>query len=299
VIPVAVNKIVALIPTYRRKELLRQCLESLLGQEHSLHGIIVVDNESAEGGNTSAKIVIRELADHRIQLLQTGANIGGAGAFSFGLKFIRDELHDVEAVWFMDDDAVARPQSLAYLASVMNAEPRIELAASRVLWTDGTDHPRNYSEPLALRNGIDRMHLAARHSSWSIRSTTFVSCLIRMDTIRSEPLPYAQFFLGYDDIEYTRRILRRKMGVAVPASTVIHLGPRQVVMNATACYRLARNRFWAMVMSDGSANGERAYACACIAIDFLRLFFRLKWISCMMVIAGSVRAAVKIQAHWR
>ena len=55
-----------------------------------------------------------------------------------------------------------------------------------------------------------------------LRSCSFVSCLISGAAIRQVGLPVSEFFIWYDDVEYTMRISDRFDCFHVPASIVYH-----------------------------------------------------------------------------
>ena len=71
------NQVAAVVVTYNRLELLKECLEKLLSQT-SPCDVLIVDNASSDGTETYIK---NTYADNtRIHYRNTGANIGGAGA---------------------------------------------------------------------------------------------------------------------------------------------------------------------------------------------------------------------------
>ena len=43
------NRVVALVVTYNRKNLLEECLQALLKQDYNLFKIVVIDNNSTDG----------------------------------------------------------------------------------------------------------------------------------------------------------------------------------------------------------------------------------------------------------
>ena len=100
------NKTAAVVVTYNRKELLKECIDSLLKQEGAACDIIVVDNASSDG---TAELVRDEYNIPKVIYTNTGANLGGAGGFQYGVK--KAVLLGYEYVWIMDDDTL--PQSTA------------------------------------------------------------------------------------------------------------------------------------------------------------------------------------------
>jgi GT2 family glycosyltransferase len=72
-------------------------------------------------------------------------------------------------------------------------------------------------------------------------------------------LPFADYFIWRDDIEYTGRILRDRLGVLVPRSIVVHktatkYGPAQG--SASRFYYFVRNGVWMHMRSSAWRGSE-------------------------------------------
>lgn len=104
------NRVAAVVVTYNRAEMLRQCLMSLQKQTMPCD-ILVVDNASTD--DTQALVQRAAQHDASIFYRNTGENLGGAGGFNFGMRWA------VEAgyafVWVMDDDCFPEPVALEKL----------------------------------------------------------------------------------------------------------------------------------------------------------------------------------------
>ena len=136
----------------------------------------------------------------------------------------------------------------------------VAVCASRADWTDGREHPMNTPR---TRPGVSRAELAraAAVGARPIRSASFVSILLDADAVRAEGLPRADFFLWNDDFEYTARLLRRRPGLYVPASRVVHLTAKfgsSDVDPGPRFYNEVRNKVWTFTRSDAFAPAEKA-----------------------------------------
>ena len=77
------KKVVAIIVTYNRKELLRECIEALLNQDYKHCDILIIDNASTDG----TREYINSVVDNKkVIYINTGSNLGGAGGFNYGIK---------------------------------------------------------------------------------------------------------------------------------------------------------------------------------------------------------------------
>ncbi|RXZ51030.1 glycosyltransferase [Agromyces fucosus] len=231
--------VVAVVVAYNRRELLAEVLEALRAQRHPLARIIVVDNASTDG---SGEVALA--AGDAVDLVSLPRNTGGAGGFAAGMAVAVDR-YEPEWLWLMDDDTVPTPDALAALLDSV-AGTDLVVAGSRVVWTDGTEHPMNTPRAKAFASKSERID-AARHGGIAIRSTSFVSMLVRSDVVREVGLPIADYFIWNDDFEYSTRVLRGRRGIHVPASVVVHktkvLGSTDADPGARFYYEV-RNKLW-------------------------------------------------------
>lgn len=210
------QRIGAVVVTFNRKDLLREALAALRAQTRPLDHIFVIDNASTDG---TPDLVRAEFPD--VELVRLDSNRGGAGGFHEGL--LRAYRLGFDWIWAIDDDTIPRPDALQAMLDAHDRFPdgqRPVILSSQVVWTDGNPHPHN--RPHSRRIDADYLMLAASHSTLAVRNASFVSLLLSRAAIAEHGLPYPDFFIWNDDVEYTARILRRGCGVYVPASVVVH-----------------------------------------------------------------------------
>ena len=225
------NKTVALIVTYNRKNLLKECIEGLTRSETPCD-IFVIDNASTDGTQEA----MQDYVDRGvITYHNTGANLGGAGGFNYALKTVLKQ--DYDYFWIMDDDCIVQPDSLTQLMRVAKVHPDFGFLSSRVLWTDGTRCRMN--EQKLLEGSLDA------DKPQRCRQATFVSLLLRAEAVQKAGLPISEFFIWGDDVEYTRRLSKMFTCWYVPASVVIHKTANNEGSNIAtdSAARLPRYRF--------------------------------------------------------
>ena len=213
---IPLTPILAVVVTYNRPELLRQCLACLFAQTHPCE-ILVVDNASTDGTGEAMRALA---AEGKILYRNTGKNLGGAGGFSFGMRYAAEEGY--KYAWIMDDDSLPKPDALELLVKAgerLGGPERYGFVSSRVLWTDGTDCVMNRQK--RLKKQIPELQ---EEGLLLIKQATFVSLLIPTAHIWKYGLPLTPYFIWNDDIEYTHRlILRNRLpGYLVEQSHVIH-----------------------------------------------------------------------------
>ncbi|MDR1441846.1 MAG: glycosyltransferase [Bifidobacteriaceae bacterium] len=209
-------RIVAVVVAYNRRELMIGTLDALAAQTRPVDAVLVVDNASTDGS-------AEEAAAHPAvtEVVTLTRNTGGAGGFSAGMAHALMAL-SAEAIWLMDDDTAPTPNALEELEKAWRAYPgKLALASSRVVWTDGRDHPMN-TQRQRLGASRSRRRRAHRAGGVPIRTGSFVSLLVDAHTAWRYRLPLADYFIWSDDLEYSARLLRHGHGILVPSSVTVH-----------------------------------------------------------------------------
>ena len=127
------KKIVAVVVTYNRKKLLKENLNALLNQSYKDFDILLIDNASTDG---TKEYVKEELENEKITYINTGANLGGAGGFNFGVREAIERGYDY--AWLMDDDTIPTETALESLANKTELlKGDFSFLSSLCKWTDG------------------------------------------------------------------------------------------------------------------------------------------------------------------
>lgn len=214
----------AVVVTYNRLPLLRQCLAALTSQTALGLTIFLIDNASTDG--TAEAVAAMTLPN--LVYRNTGKNLGGAGGFAYGVR--EAALAGYDALWLMDDDTLPTPTALAeFLQADRDLHGRYGWLSGRALAPDGTDQPMNLQRVTPYKDlpNFDGARIPAVMAS-------FVSLFLRTETVRRYGLPIAEFFIWSDDWEYTRRISRAQPCYVIPASRVVHAMQNPGIVNIAA-----------------------------------------------------------------
>lgn len=210
------NHIVAVVVTYNRKELLKECIENLLLSDTKCD-ILVVDNHSTDG---TEKSIYEYIQRKDIVYWNTGSNLGGAGGFSYGIRKAIEMGYDY--VWLMDDDCMVHRDSLTEFVKAHNKivnerNEKYGFLSSKVLWKDGQICQMNVQRYPLTQNIKDfSQNLQPAYMA------SFVSLFVSAEIIKEMGLPIKEFFIWSDDWEYTRRISRRYPCFVATSSEVTH-----------------------------------------------------------------------------
>ena len=219
---ITLAKIVAIVVTYNRKELLKENIESLLSQKPIIPAIIVIDNHSTDGTKAFIQSYINE---KKIEYCDTGSNLGGAGGFSYGIRYAVEQGYDY--IWVMDDDCMPTETALNELVKTdKELNQQYGFLSSKVLWKDGSLCTMNLQRD-TLTHTISNLDSDIK----PVVMASFVSLFLPATIVKEVGLPIKEFFIWTDDWEYTRRISLKYNCYAVPDSIVIHKSKSNIGAN--------------------------------------------------------------------
>lgn len=213
------ERIAAVVVTYNRAEKLARVLAALAAQTLRLAELIVVDNASDDETAHFLETLDTPL---KLTVLRLEENTGGAGGFSHGMR--KGYELGCDFVWVMDDDGYPEPDALEKLVNGFDAADEsldgdVPFACSLVKFIDGEICEMNNPVPT-----WDWGRLIARGlNSVLVTRCSFVSVLIPRRAIERFGLPFKEYFIWFDDAEYTLRLTRGGCpGVQVLDSVTVH-----------------------------------------------------------------------------
>lgn len=270
-------RVTAVLVAYNRRELLRESLAALANQSRPVDRLVVVDNASDDGAGEAAAELLEAWGD-RARLIRLTENTGGAGGFAVGIAAAVAE-EGIDWVWVMDDDTVPGEDALAgaldaHARYAAGGQDDLAVMGSRVVWTDGEDHPMNTPKAKIRATAAERER-AAGVSCMEIRSISFVSAFLRAARVRELGLPLADYFLWNDDFEYSARLLRGARGLYVPGSVVTHKTAKRGSSDADPGQRFffeVRNKLWVFRRSQALYGWEKLLYIAATARRWARTF---------------------------
>jgi len=193
----------SVIVTYNRVNVLKNSVAAVLNQTRRPDFTVIVDNNSSDA--TQAWISQLAASDESVVPIFLDRNYGGAGGFHYGLKKAYER--GADWIWMLDDDSVPAADALEILLAnlaIMQQDGSSEIGylCSEVNWTDGTRHRMNIPGPAFEWT---RNHPRVK-DSFEIMAATFVSTLINRKAVKAVGYPVKEFFIWFDDVEYTLRI---------------------------------------------------------------------------------------------
>lgn len=215
------KKVIAVVVTYNRKELLKKSITAIINQDYTNCDVLIIDNASTDG---TKEYISDLLENNRVHYINTGLNLGGAGGFNYGLK--EAYKMNCDYMWIMDDDCIPHFDSLKELMKFSNKlNNEFGFLSSKVLWKDGSLCTMNKQKRTKWKK------VKKYDDIQKIQYASFVSLFIKSSIVKKYGLPYKEFFIWSDDWEYTRRISKYENCYYVPNSVVDHLCESNVGCN--------------------------------------------------------------------
>lgn len=230
------SRICAVVVTYNRKTLLRECLLSLEKQTRPLDAILVVDNCSTDGTDA----MLAEEFGH-LSILRLPANSGGAGGFHEGMKKAYEQGFDW--IWVMDDDVEAVPDALS---SLLEFQPISEFIHPRRITDRGDPFPwegvldptsgskKSFPSDISFENG----------RTWiPVNYGCFEGALISRHIVERIGFPDKRFFIMGDDQIYGYQASRYTNVIYINRVCFRRKLPFSAEMTENKAYISFRNRF--------------------------------------------------------
>lgn len=198
------ERIVGVVVTHKRRELLSQSLKVLASQTRPLDHLVVVDNANEE----DVRALI-ESAPIPTSYLGSQHNLGGAGGFALGMLYALSL--GADRVWLADDDG--RPEGPDVLATLLDCAIRHDLAEVSPVVCD-IDDPDRLAFP--LRRGVQWRRLRSElFTDGDEKSdllpgiaSLFNGALFTASAIDAVGVPDLRLFVRGDEVEVHRRLVR-------------------------------------------------------------------------------------------
>ena len=209
------NKVSAIIVNWNGKDVLIDCIKSLLEQDYPELEIIVSDNGSADD---SAAYVREHFPS--VLLLENGSNLGFGGAVNRGLA-----LASGNYLIFLNNDLYLRQDSISELASLLDADNTIGAAVPNILYYEKRGIINSFGV-LINYSGIACPNLVDCQDSDTLRSHE-TACggifMFRRETYEATGGFDEDLFLYHEDhdLSWQIRLLGKKIMVT-PKAVIYH-----------------------------------------------------------------------------
>ncbi len=221
------------IVSFNTRDVLRECLESVIRENGALRvQIIVVDNASTDG---SPEMVEQEFPD--VFLIRSKINLGFGPANNLGLRSANGRY-----IVLLNSDAFLTQGSLERSVAHMDANAGVGLGGGRLVGRDGSWQPSARMFPSVFSDLLVLSGLAARFPrsrffgradrTWAnpmesaeVDWVPGAYSIVRAEVLKSIGFFDERFFLYYEEVDLCKRI--KNAGYSIwywPDIAIIHIG---------------------------------------------------------------------------
>ncbi len=206
--------VTVVVVTWQGRQLLQDCLTSLTHQTVP-HHVLVVDNASTDGTADWLRSTHPEAG-----LLTLRRNVGFAGGVAAALKRV-----ETPFVALLNNDAEAEPDWLARLLDRIN-DPSCAAVTSRILLREPPGLVNNAGVVLDHHGrGVDRGLREPNGPAYAAVAEVAAfcggACLLRTDAVRGVGGFPAEFFLYYEDVDLSWRLVRSGFRIAYEPQAIV------------------------------------------------------------------------------
>nr|WP_299419920.1 glycosyltransferase [uncultured Emticicia sp.] len=234
--------IAAVVVTFNRLTLLKECIEGLRNQTHKLDSIIVINNGSTDGTD-------KWLNDQFDLQVIHQENLGGAGGFARGMK----EAYNAgfEWIWVMDDDVEPVYEALEKITNFFKISQCINLTKKK---TNGDftfyNVFFNYFTGFINLNSIENLDRIQKKQFHYSNICCFEGMCVNRNLLSLTGLPNSDFFINGDDTtygvianEFTNNIFISEPLLIKDFNKRDSFGPKIGCTNENDAYYFFRNQF--------------------------------------------------------
>lgn len=201
------TKVIAVVVTYNRHELLVECINALRSQTRHVDKILVINNGSND--NTESWLGQQKDIDYVTQ-----NNIGSGGGFNTGIKLAFERGYDW--IWLMDDDGYPKENALENLLE--GDDEKLCLRNCAVI---NKEDKKSFVWKTANYTSIEEVKEPVIKNF----AHPFNGTLLHKNIVEKVGLPKANLFIWGDETEYYYRIIRKNKIPIYTKTNSIHYHP--------------------------------------------------------------------------
>ncbi len=227
------EKVIAVVVTYNRLQLLKECIQALKAQTRPPDSILIVNNGSTD--ETS-----QWLLEQPDLLVITQRNLGSGGGFEAGIQW--GFKNGYSWIWCMDDDGYPKSDALEKIL-----EPELDRLCLRNCAVINKDDRKSFVWKTRHYATLDEVDCSLIEGI----GHPFNGTLIHRNIVERVGVPRQNLFLWGDETEYYYRITRRNRIPVCTVAASVHYHPAAAFSykkdwdyrNAWKMYYYIRNRF--------------------------------------------------------
>ncbi|MFC1645399.1 glycosyltransferase family 2 protein [Patescibacteria group bacterium] len=218
-------KVFVVILNYNGKDVIERCLTSVLNSDYPNLEIVVVDNNSTDG---SLEFIKRKFS--KVHFIKNSRNIGFSAGNNVGIRFAIERMADY--VFILNNDAWVEKNSITKLVEFTEKNQEISISNPLIM--------KNKREVWFEGGRIDWMKMKAYHLKNSQKTDYLTGCamLIGKDVFKKIGLFDEDYFLYYEDVDFSVRAVRSGFGIGINRNSIIFHNESSETENPNKVYWL-------------------------------------------------------------
>lgn len=214
------EKIAIILVNYNGKDYNEECIKSILNSTTKNYEIIVVDNDSKDNSIE----LIREKFNDKVKLILAGENLGFSGANNLAIEYAIENNFDY--VMLLNNDTVIDKNMISIMLDRSRygnyiISPKIYYYDNRdIIWSAGGTI--NWRKGLPIQYGINDKDNNEINEGKKIEFATGCCILIPMKCIKEVGLLSEEYFLYYEDTDYSTRILEKNFEIVYEPRAIMY-----------------------------------------------------------------------------
>ncbi len=238
--------VIAVVLNYNGFEDTVACIHSLQNVTYQKLDVVLVDNGSSDGSGDRLRITFPSLPTILLK-----ENTGYAAGNNAGIRFALGQGSDYVLV--INNDVVVDPGFLEPMMNITESQPNVGIVTCKVYYKSAPQEIFSAAGKMnwLLCTGVNKgSHLKTFQKTDTECFTDFacgVLLLMRATMLKTEGLFDEKYFMYFEDVEFSRRILRSFKIVYTPKGIAYHKsggGKGWRSYSELYLFYHTRNRFW-------------------------------------------------------
>jgi hypothetical protein len=229
------------ILNWNGREVVCETIRSVLGQNHPIWEIVVVDNASTDGSAT-------EIAQRfpQVRIIQNQENYGFAAGNNIGIVQALDD--GAECVLLLNNDARLEPSTLRVMVSAMLADPHRGVIVPKIYIQDDNQSRRIWAAgakwkkfpPRVVMRGYKEIDRGQYDTAEVVNYATGCVLLIHRKTFESVGLLDESYFMYQEDYAYCDQVRKNDLLIWYEPKAIVH----HLVSSSTGKGSPKKWRYW-------------------------------------------------------
>jgi GT2 family glycosyltransferase len=216
-------KVFLLVLTYNGKDLVLDCLETVMKSDYPNLHVVVIDN----GGSDGTPVAVDEAWGDRVHVLRLFPNIKFSRANNAGIEYALE--HGADYVMLLNDDTLIAEDMISEVVAAAEADPGVGMAGPKIYYHKPEDQiwfaggrihlSRGTTEHIGIRERDEGQYDTAAEMDY----ITGCALLVRRDVIEQIGVLDPMYKAYYEDTDWSMRASRAGWKLLyVPSGRVWH-----------------------------------------------------------------------------